>query len=713
MYIALLTLHGLIRGHHLELGRDADTGGQTLYVLELAQALSRQSKVSRIDLITRRVVDPAVCADYSQKIELLGDKLRIVRIDAGPEEYIVKERLWDHLDVFTDNLAHYFQEQGSVPDILHSHYADAGYVGSLLAQRFAKPLIHTGHSLGRVKLNRLLDSGLGNDAIEQRFNMSRRIQAEEMTLATAQLVIASTSQEVQEQYEAYDYYQPQHMRVIPPGVNLNQFRPADQGFLADPLCQVLTKSLVRPEKPLILSLSRADMRKNVNALIEAYGRSAELQQQANLVVVAGNRDDIEELNEGAREFFQELLLTIDRYDLYGRIALPKQHERDQVAQIYRCAAASGGIFVNPALTEPFGLTLLEAAASGLPVVATNDGGPTDIIANCQNGILVDPLDPDEIAAALKHLLSDRSLWNCCREQGLAGVRRHYSWEAHACRYLEEIEPLADRSRSLYYKSLDMSSASYRDRVFVSDLDLNLIGDDAALAQLISLIRRHRTTTLFVLATGRRLDAALKLMRSHRIPEPHILIASSGTEIYYAPELVADRVWAQHIDYHWTPHLVRKLLGEIDGLKLQPRSEQSRFKLSYYIDPEKVDIGQIESLLHQNDQSVHVQLAFGQFLDILPLRASKGQALRYLPALREIPLSRVFVAGGSGADEDMMRGNTLAAVVANRHEEELSDLVDLERIYFSEQSHAAGILEALEFYDFFGTCRDPREQGAVQ
>ena len=102
------------------------------------------------------------------------------------------------------------------------------------------------------------------------------------------------------------------------------------------------------------------------------------------------------------------------------------------------------------------------------------------------------------------------------------------------------------------------------------------------------------------------------------------------------------------------------------------------------------------------------MAFGQFLDILPLRASKGMALRYVVEQLNIPLKAVFVAGGSGADEDMMRGNTLAAVVANRHNEELSQLIDIERIYFSRAANAAGILEALDFYDFFGECRDPRE-----
>jgi len=79
--------------------------------------------------------------------------------------------------------------------------------------------------------------------------------------------------------------------------------------------------------------------------------------------------------------------------------------------------------------------------------------------------------------------------------------------------------------------------------------------------------------------------------------------------------------------------------------------------------------------------------------------------------RSLPLERVLVAGGSGADEDMMRGDTLAVVVANRHHEELSSLVDMDRIYFAEKPLAAGILEAFDFYDFFNSCRDPREEQA--
>ncbi|MDD2464900.1 MAG: HAD-IIB family hydrolase [Desulfobulbus sp.] len=710
IYVVLLSIHGLIRGRNLELGRDADTGGQTLYVVELAQALAKQQGIARVDLVTQRVVDAGVSTDYAQPLEILGDNLRIVRIDAGPEQYLPKEQLWDHLDFFADNLVNFFQENNSFPDILHSHYADAGYVGSFLANQLGIPLIHTGHSLGRVKRSRLLASGLNADEIETRFNMSRRIEAEEQTLSTAERVITSTHQEIAEQYELYDYYQPEQMRVIPPGTNLNQFKPPVGDEKESALFHSLTTHLKDPQKPIILALSRPDQRKNITALVEAFGQSERLQELANLVIIAGNRDDIDELDEGAQEVFRELLIAIDRYDLYSKVTMPKHHRRDQVPLIYRIAANSGGVFVNPGLTEPFGLTLIEAAASGMPIVATEDGGPKDIIHNCQNGFLINPLESQTIADAIVKLLVDRDIWHQCSANGLQGVREHYSWDAHAQRYIEIVKPIVDRSERLSRKQVRRRQHLYCDRAIVSDLDLNLIGDDKSLEQLLEQLRWQRTSSYFIIATGRRFDSTLKLMKKHHIPEPDVLITSSGTEIFHAPKLTYDTAWAKHIDHQWTPRIVKALLTDLPGLKLQKASEQSRFKLSYYIDPEIADIEEIKQILYREEQAVFMQTAFGQFLDILPLRASKGMALRYVVQQLRLELDKVFVAGGSGADEDMMRGNTLAAVVANRHHEEVSQLEDIERIYFSRQSYAAGILEAIEFYDFFGECKNPRAIG---
>jgi sucrose-phosphate synthase len=86
-YLVLISIHGLIRSHNLELGCDADTGGQTKYVVDLAKALAEHEDVGQVDLITRRVVDATISDEYAIPIEVLSDKARIIRIDAGPEEY--------------------------------------------------------------------------------------------------------------------------------------------------------------------------------------------------------------------------------------------------------------------------------------------------------------------------------------------------------------------------------------------------------------------------------------------------------------------------------------------------------------------------------------------------------------------------------------------------------------------------------------------------
>lgn len=708
LYIALLSIHGLIRGHDLELGRDADTGGQTLYVLELAQALSLEPEVARVDLFTRRVVDDHVDKDYAEAIEVISDKLRIIRIDAGPHEYVPKEQLWNHLDMFADNAADFMRAAGQFPDIIHSHYADGGIVGVHLSSLLGVPLIHTGHSLGRVKRSRLLASGLSSEQIERIYHMSRRIEAEELTLATAERVITSTHQEIEEQYEIYDHYQPDQMRIVPPGTNLKQFKLPDGQELESELFAELTEHLSDPNKPIILALSRPDMRKNIAALVQAFGQSKTLQSLANLVIIAGNRDDIDDLEEGAKEVFHGLLVAIDRYDLYGKVAMPKHHRRDQVPFIYRIAAATGGVFVNPALTEPFGLTLIEAAASGLPLVATEDGGPRDIIGNCHNGYLIDPLESSTITKALLSLLEDKQHWQDLVNKGLQGVKQHYSWDAHVKSYLKIIKPIAQRSEYLIRQPVTRRSSHRNEFVVMTDLDLNLIGDDDALQRLMTLLRQNRKMIKFAVATGRRLDSALKLMKKHNIPEPDILITSAGTVIYYAPKLTPDTAWTKHIDHLWSPETIKQLLKDYPGLERQPKSEQSRFKLSYFIDPQLVNIEELKSMLHREEQSVHIQMAFGQYLDITPLRASKGMALRYVADRWQIPLEHVFVAGGSGADEDMMRGNTLAAVVSNRHHEELSQLVDIEQIYFANKPYAEGILEALAHYDFVNKTKQSQD-----
>ncbi|WLT39267.1 glycosyltransferase [Synechocystis sp. B12] len=195
----------------------------------------------------------------------------------------------------------------------------------------------------------------------------------------------------------------------------------------------------------------------------------------NLVIVAGNRDDITDLDQGPREVLTDLLLTIDRYDLYGKVAYPKQNQAEDVYALFRLTALSQGVFINPALTEPFGLTLIEAAACGVPIVATEDGGPVDIIKNCQNGYLINPLDEVDIADKLLKVLNDKQQWQFLSESGLEGVKRHYSWPSHVESYLEAINALTQQTSVLKRSDLKRRRTLYYNGALVTSLDQNLLG----------------------------------------------------------------------------------------------------------------------------------------------------------------------------------------------------------------------------------------------
>ncbi len=274
--------------------------------------------------------------------------------------------------------------------------------------------------------------------------------------------------------------------------------------------------------------------------------------------------------------------------------------------------------------------------------------------------------------------------------------------------MEKVGTLAGKSHPMPQDRPTGRTSPYRDRAIFSDLDQNLIGDPPAMARFAEVLRNNRRCVSFGIVTGRRIDSALALIKKHRIPTPDVLITSLGTRIHYRQDLTEDDYWAEHIDHHWNRQQVRRVLDKLPGLVLQPKPQQSAFKLSYYIDPQAApSVDEIVALIRQRDLTANVVSSFGQFLDVIPARASKGQALRYVSQRLDIPLEHILAAGGSGADEDMMRGNTLAVVVANRHHEELSQLVDQERIYFAGQPHAAGILEAIRHYDFFRSCQVPQ------
>ncbi len=710
-YIVLISVHGLIRNRDLELGRDADTGGQILYVIELARALAKHPDVGRVDLLTRRVIDAKVSSDYAQKEEPLGDGAHLIRLDCGPRRYLRKEVLWPHLQGFIDQALHHVRSVGHVPDVIHSHYADAGLVASRLAGLLGVPLMHTGHSLGREKLSRLLAKGLKPSSIEDQYHINSRIEAEEIALGTAAKVIASTQQEVDEQYATYDNYHPKRMVVIPPGVDLSRFYAPDESELKTDIAVQVNRFLHSPGKPIILAISRADERKNIAALVRAFGESPELQSIANLVIVAGNRDDIQEMDKGSRTVITDLLMLIDRYDLYGKVAYPKHHSPDDIPVLYRLAAKRKGVFVNPALTEPFGLTLIEAAASGLPIVATNDGGPKEIISKCNNGLLIDPLDDNDIKSKLVDILSNPRTRTKYAKNGLAGALRHFSWPGHVETYLSQLTKILNKSKTKHHVRPIKSRLATVDRWAFSSIDNALFGDESSLRALMDLLQRQAKHSGFGIATGRSLVSTTRLLKKMNIPMPDILVTSTGTEIHYFHQgrgFVADHFWPQHIDYRWEAKSLLKIMQRVPGVRLCPKSEQNTHKISYSIDPNLTPSPrEIKRLLRTHDLHAKIVITDEKCLDLLPIRASKGLAIRYLAMKWGLPLDRILVVGDSGNDEEMLLGDTLAVVVGN-HSAELDKLKNKPRIFFAKGEYAQGIIEGLDHYKFLGDILVPQE-----
>ena len=700
-----LHLHGLIRSHDLELGRDADNGGQTLYVMELVKSLAARPEVDEVQVITRLVHDRRVSSDYSVVEESISSGASIIRLPFGPKRYLRKEQLWPFLDDLADQIVTRLQHQTKGFDWIHAHYADAGYVGALISQRLGIPLVFTGHSLGREKQRRLLAAGANREQIEQTYALSRRIDAEEFALSHSSLVITSTSQEVEQQYSRYGSFSAEKAEVVAPGVDSSRFHSvqrADESEQIDGLLQPFLRELHR--SPL-LAISRPDCRKNVPALIEAFGRSPVLRQRHNLVLILGCREDPRQLEKQQREVFQNIFELVDRFDLYGKVAYPKQHRRDQIPSIYRWAAIHQGLFVNPALTEPFGLTLLESAASGLPVVATDDGGPRDIIARCENGLLTDVTDLEAFQDALEQAGSNRDKWRRWSDNGVEAISRHFSWDAHVCRYLSLMQSrLQHQQTRQWLTEPDRGKQPELNRLLLLDLDSNLEQPEGeALADLRSRLLAQGLGDSHALGilTGRSIKAARHRYAELHFPSPQVWISRAGSEIHYGDNQQSDHLWQSCIGVDWHRSHVEAALEDLlkEHLTFQDQVHQGEYKISYLLrEPGEGLLPLVRQRLRNRGLAARPHLRCHWFLDVLPLRASRSEAIRHLALRWNLPLEKVVVVASQQGDAELMRGLP-AAVVPAEHDPCLESLRHQQRVFFASRSDVRGVLEGLNHYQF--------------
>ena len=357
----------------LEPGR-GDAGGMTVYVREVARAMAKR-KV-RTDIFTRSSSGSVETTDIFPGV-------RVIAIPAGPPREVAKGELPAHIADFTTGVRVFAMGARLGYDLVHSHYWQSGIAGAELASTWNVPLIHSNHTLAKVK-NRFLPPG---DAPEP----ASRLEGEAKVIDAAATLIASTDDEWG---HLACLYGASHDRIktIYPGVDHGRFEPGDRAAaratlgLGDEVILAFV-GRIQPLKGLDLAL------RAVEQLVPVFDRPIKL-------VVVGGDSGLAENSE--RDRLIDLARDLGIPDAI-QFAGPQPHDR--TPQFYRAADA----VVVCSYSESFGLSALEAQACGIPVVGTDVGGLRHIVHEGESGYLVGSRDPSVFAARLKTLLADDHL----------------------------------------------------------------------------------------------------------------------------------------------------------------------------------------------------------------------------------------------------------------------------------------------------------------
>ncbi len=673
LHIVSIALGGCLKAEPVRYGITEDTGGHISYILGEMQALAERADVSRAEIVTRLFDVPGLDPVHALAHERVTEKLSITRIDSGNRAYLAKDALSADRAAFAAALIAELRGRARLPDIIHAHFADAADVAAQVERALGIPFVYTAHSLGKDKA-----AALGG---EHTAGHRARIAEETRAIAGASAIIGSSRDECERQIPAYRAAAIGKTHRIAPGV----CPPVQSATALEDARALIAPFLRDPDKPVLLAIARPVHKKNLARLVDAFGSSAMLRERCNLVVLAGLRDEAPPPGSEQAEVLHDLFAAIDRHDLYGRVAYPKSHTRDEVGGLYRLAAQSGGLFVNPALMEPYGLTLIEAASHGLPVVATKVGGPLDILAELEHGVLIEPTSVADIRTAMERIMQDRSLWTRYARNAAANVRS-MSWAAYAGAFMAI-------ARSIVEATPQAATASHVRHLVVSDIDNTLTGCTSGAARFAGFFTRRRDFA-FAVATGRSLVEARRLVRDWGLPRPAAWIASVGSEIYWdrGGSLELDALFAETIAQGWDAEAITHACEDIPGLVPQAIYEQRRFKRSYLTETPQV-AALVRERLAAHGLPARVIFSHGNMLDILPLRAGKGAAMCFVADMLGVARSDVFAAGDSGNDEDMLSACDNAILVGN-HSEEVAALRDRPNVYVARRSFGAGALEGV-------------------
>jgi D-inositol-3-phosphate glycosyltransferase len=349
-----------------------DAGGLNVYVAELARRLGERGL--KVDVYTRRDT-----ADVPDIVEV-HEHTRVIHLTAGPAEYVAKEALPSLTDEFSAELESHLEQH----DLIHSHYWLSGQVGLQVKRSQRIPLVHTMHTMARVK-----NSNLSRD---QPVESDIREQGEAAIVRLADVLTANTPDEAAELRSHYRARTEQIM-IVPPGVDLHTFHPCNQP-------KSRAQFGVAQDIQVILFVGRIEPLKAPDVLIKAVAeltrRDPGRRERLQLIIIGGP--------SGSNGEWSRTLgpLAID----HGIEDMVDFRPHSARSELFRWYCVSNVVAV-PSYNESFGLVALEAQACGRPVVATDVGGLRHTVRDHYSGLLVDGHDERRWADALATILDDQ------------------------------------------------------------------------------------------------------------------------------------------------------------------------------------------------------------------------------------------------------------------------------------------------------------------
>lgn len=485
--IAILSPHGYF-GQADVLGKP-DTGGQVVYILDQVRALEHAMRQSLRDqgltidpqvVVVSRLIPDADGTTCDVRLEpIVGtEHARILRVPFRTERgdvvrpWVSRFKIWPYLERFAvDAERELLAELGRRPDFILGNYSDGNLVASLMARRLGVTQCNIAHALEKTKYD---NSDLYWRDFEDEHHFACQYTADLIAMNTAHFIITSTFQEIAggsdsvgqyESYQAYtlpglyrvvsgvDCFDPK-FNVVSPGANPEVFFPYwRMAERPEALRQEIRElvfgdppdgyrgSFADPDKPLLFAMSRLDRIKNTAGLVELYARSAELRERTNLLLIGGWLDPAQSADADERRQIELTHELFDAHDLDGSARwVEMQTDKRRVGEIYRLVADGRGAFVQPAVFEAFGLTVIEAMSTGLPVFATRYGGPGEIIEHGESGFNIDPLVPESaaetIASFFRQCEADAAQWDRISKRAVERTEERYNWPLYAHKLLK-------------------------------------------------------------------------------------------------------------------------------------------------------------------------------------------------------------------------------------------------------------------------------------